>query len=1685
MVNTRTDSELSAAVQNALQTLILKIRAEIREEFRTSSGPSDAAPVDAENWISHMEKIFDVMGYEDAFKTRLVMYKFEGALKREYHSIRQTNTETSTEFMQCFLCLAGFLGAAAGTEVEQAKNFQQRSGDRHQPTTQHSSHRSHGHNNDRHGSDRRGGSDNHRSSNNNYSGSNNRFLRTTMLLPLRHVIYSFYLCCVLSLYPFTERYAQPYFFSCFIRQAEAVATACYTQNQSFIHTRHNKTPYELVHNKKHDLSFFRVFGALCYPTNDSKDLRKLQPTPDIGIFVGYAPIRKGYRIYNKRTRRLKKTIHVQFDELTELMALVHLSTGFVPIFLTPGQITKSTPMEDNYVTPVDNNPFINVFSPKPSSDASSSWDVSSAELTYVSQTLHHLVWELVPQPDCVMIIALKWIYKVKLDEYDDVLKNRLGWWPRDINKRRELILRNHLHQLHLSRPFASSSLTSPDLWYSKDTAMALTAYADADHAGCQDTRRSTSGSAQFLGDKLVSWSFKKQKSTAISITEAEYISMSGCCAQILWMRSQLIDYGFVFNKIPLDCDNLSAIALCCNNVQHSRSKHINIRHHFIREQVEKGVVELYFVTTDYQLADIFTKALPRDQFEFLLPRLDTMADVNVSAPVKQAPAMAPPTRTDDQILPRSRWVPVGKSKCYLDVEKSQSNPIYKIVVDILKHTNFFRAFTASLTIPSIYIQQLWDTIRYDRDTARYICQLDKQWFDLTKDTLRDALQIIPVNNNNPFSSPPTHDALINFVNNLERMWEEFTQSIHSFIEDKKNIALHTQGMKKANPIVIPSIRSTKLIIHHLKSKHKFDMRPHSSLHLPYEEYILGYLKFSAKGTKWEVFGMPIPNELITADIRGEEYYKEYLEKVAKHQRYLTSEEESDPDSPAPKPAKATKKSKPSTPKAVPVIKPVAAKASKYTSSQQPKPKPAPVKTQEKKRKLVMETSNEPSPAKSSKPGKREPRFDDEEADMQRAVEEILKSVHDAHRGLLPPVVIKEPDSEKFQPLLEVQGNGKEKVSDEQVALDLLTLQTPKNVSPAEQYIFQRQTPAPTEPSGHAESPLIYTKLGLTDSDTEFDEEGSPMVRIGAQDEGQAGPNPGVQIEGQAGSNLGDDAEPQPQSNEGFTATAYPNVHENLKLTVIEQVILEEPASSTGTLSSLQHLAKDFNFGDQFFNDKPSEAKNEKTTTETEAESMVSVTIQQDTSAIPPITRLVIDLTSRPDSPNVHQPLQATATKTTTTTTTHPPPPQPQQSTIYSILIKHIALEKSMNHDHTDELLTDLVEAQRKKKKRHDSPKTPPGSPPHPPPPPSPPAGPSRTLGSPGASGSSQFPPPPPPPPSSTSQSDQSKSTSAPSSSKTATSAEYTAWTTTNTRLRPSVSSIPEDLHMDDDTASDEQVHSSDDEDIKNAHIPKVNLQQDWWKPLEEDRPATPKPAWSILSSDLPVLTNNWASALASTYTPLPENSLLAQIDLEYLRYASKGGKPALSVSKMKATYYPNVGLEQMVSDQMWIEEECKYNIAAMYVIDSSRAITFRDRYGVQMIMRFNEIYKFSDGTLHQIDEALDYRVKELKVNRMNSVLNTSQNQRDLPRDNPLVRVEVLGKIKKEKSENKGRVPTEMELELEHIQQGSSYEVSSQEIIQKSQLVHYSIMCASSYTVKSKIDIKSHMHYPRGIARTSE
>nr|GEX17499.1 E-beta-farnesene synthase [Tanacetum cinerariifolium] len=871
-----------------------------------------------------------------------------------------------------------------------------------------------------------------------------------------------------------------------------------------------------------------------------------------------------------------------------------------------------------------------------------------------------------------------------------------------------------------------------------------------------------------------------------------------------------------------------------------------------------------------------------------------MADVNVNAPAGQVPTMEPPIRTDDQILPHIRWVPIGKRNCYLDVKKSQSNPIYKIAVDILKYTNFFRAFTASSTIPSIYIQQFWDTIT-------------------------------PVNNNHAFTSHPSSDALINFVNelgypklirNLSNV-EEFTQFIHTFIEDKRNLAQHTHEKKNATLIVISSIRFTKLIIYYLQRKHKFHPRPDSPLHLPNEEPVLGYLKFSAKGTKREVFGMPIPGSLITADIQGASYYQEYLAKVAKHQRYLAGETGSDPDSPTPKPTKTAKKSKRTSPKADP-----RPPLSKPASTKQLEPKPAPAKTQHK---LTTKISDKPSKAKKARPGlvskrrkpisslrsmdesvaeyvpKKEPQVDDEEVDVQRALEESLKSMYDVPRGPLPPVVIRKPESGKYQPLPEVSGKGEEKGADAGVR-----------------------------------------------------GEGQAKPDPGAQDEGQAGSNPVEQAKGQAGPDpvnaeasqplpspivhVGSDLEhmdldvadvltqpPPEQMDEGFTATAYLKVQKNLKLTVEEHVILEEPASSSGFLSSLQHLTKDLSFGDLFFSDKPSKADNDKATAETEAESMVN--------------------NNRNNNNN-----------TSTTIST-------QQSTTDAMMVKRIG---ELQH-----IMANLIQENKRLKQRLDSH----GARlytlkqldiPHQPPPPPPPAGPSRASGSPRASRSSQVAPSPPSPPSAN-QEGQSKGSAGPSSSKTDASAEYQAWTTTNTRLRLSISLTPTDLPIDDDMALDAQAQLSDDEDIRNDHIPKMKaayypdvgleqmvLDQMWIKEECKYDIAAIIEVFSMYGYE-------YMKKMVLRRADLYEH-VIAERDFKYLYPSDFEDLYLLNLQEDFQLGIESNQTQPNLTKPQWDATGFKYK-HDYTIIDSPRAVTFQDRYRVQMIMRFNEIHKLSDGTL--------------------------------------------------------------------------------------------------------------------------
>ncbi|GJX20339.1 retrovirus-related pol polyprotein from transposon TNT 1-94 [Tanacetum coccineum] len=278
-------------------------------------------------------------------------------------------------------------------------------------------------------------------------------------------------------------------------------------------------------------------------------------------------------------------------------------------------------------------------------------------------------------------------------------------------------------------------------------------YVDDDHGGCRYTRRSTSGSARFLEDKLVSWSSKKQKSTAISSTKAEYIALSGCCSQILWMRSKLTNYGFKFNKIPRYYDNKSVIALCCNNVQHSRAKHIDIRYHFIKEQVENGIVELYFVRTEYQLADIFTKPLPRERFNFLIDKLESCLPSLLNKP------------SLIELVPKENRFDIRKCNGRIPRGFSPRETTFQVTLDAIVLTPCYPAFLITADVLEVYMHQFWNSVYKHDDFYRFKIDKKKR-FKLTLEVFRDIFQICPRVQDQDFDALPIVEDILSFLRDL-------------------------------------------------------------------------------------------------------------------------------------------------------------------------------------------------------------------------------------------------------------------------------------------------------------------------------------------------------------------------------------------------------------------------------------------------------------------------------------------------------------------------------------------------------------------------------------------------------------------------------------------------------------------------------------------------------------------------------------------------------------------------------------------------------------------------------------------------------------------------------------------------------------------------------------------------------
>nr|GEV68379.1 hypothetical protein [Tanacetum cinerariifolium] len=680
--------------------------------------------------------------------------------------------------------------------------------------------------------------------------------------------------------------------------AEAIATACFTQNRSIIHRRFNKTPYELINGRKPDISFLHIFRALCYPKNDREDIEKLGAKGDIGFFIGYSADSCAYRVYNRRTKKIMETINVTFDELSAMafeqsssklglqsMISGQISSG-LDLTYAPSTITSegeldllfealyddyiggqpsaaprivpdaqahqvrqtpasSTSIADSASTPTnsfsqaiifpntsqdvdgfktqqqhaqhqgnqallqpetvadkvpnamfDANTFVNPFATPSTSVAESSFsqyvDPSNMHTFYqpypheFQWTKDHPLEQVTGEPSrpvltrnqlrsdgdmCMYALTVSTIEPKNVKEamtdptwiestQEELLQfkwlnSRLvvrGYRQEEGTDFEEsfapvarmeairLFLAYVAHksftvfQMDLKTAFLHGSLKedvyvcqpdgfidvdhpnhvyklkkalyglkqAPRAWYDElsmfllqnhffkaiidptlfircfdddilvvqsnyvleilkkygmescdpvGTPMEIKDKLDLDQNGTPvdaTKYRSMIGALMYLTSSrpdimLImrdvktpsrvlpvelnsyekSWLAGPQRNKTVRRCQLrkQNVSLFACCAQVLWMRTQLTDYGFHFNKISIYCDLKSVIATSYNPVQHSRTKHIVVRYHFIKEHVEKGTIELYFVKTGYQLADLFTKALPVDRFNYLVRRL--------------------------------------------------------------------------------------------------------------------------------------------------------------------------------------------------------------------------------------------------------------------------------------------------------------------------------------------------------------------------------------------------------------------------------------------------------------------------------------------------------------------------------------------------------------------------------------------------------------------------------------------------------------------------------------------------------------------------------------------------------------------------------------------------------------------------------------------------------------------------------------------------------------------------------------------------------------------------------------------------------------------------------------------------------------------------------------------------------
>nr|GEZ97843.1 hypothetical protein [Tanacetum cinerariifolium] len=433
-------------------------------------------------------------------------------------------------------------------------------------------------------------------------------------------------------------------------RAEAIATACFTQNRSLVIPRHEKTPYHIINDRKPSVMFFHIFGSICYIVRDDENLDKMKEKGNECRLVGYSNQSRAYRVFNKRTRVIMESIHVNFDELPhmasdqissnptpecQIMALNHDSLSLAI------QRQTNVPQADRTVT--TSNELDLLFSPMfdellngssevvSMSSAVSATDAPNQRQQYTTPLIIHTT----PAPTCQVLtpaptitssenINQAEVYAENVQVADDEFINIFSTPVQDQGETSSHnVDSSNMHTFYQRYP-------SEHRW-TKDHPLDQVI---GNPSQSVRTRRQLESNVEMCMFALTI----HQSPCGIFINQAKYAQeilkkhgmnfydgigtpMATKHLDADLSGTPLTDYGFHFDKIPMYCDSKAAIAISYNPVQHSRNKQIDVRYHFIKEKVEKGIVELFFVRTEYQLADLFTKALLVERFKYLVRQL--------------------------------------------------------------------------------------------------------------------------------------------------------------------------------------------------------------------------------------------------------------------------------------------------------------------------------------------------------------------------------------------------------------------------------------------------------------------------------------------------------------------------------------------------------------------------------------------------------------------------------------------------------------------------------------------------------------------------------------------------------------------------------------------------------------------------------------------------------------------------------------------------------------------------------------------------------------------------------------------------------------------------------------------------------------------------------------------------------